>query len=117
MIRRPPRSTLFPYTTLFRSLLYSTYLGGSTQSQGNAIVLDSVGDAYVTGFTRALDFPITPGVVQSVCGSCSKSFVDVFITEFNPTGTALIYSTYLGGKNADVGYAIARDSSGNVYVT
>ncbi len=99
------------------TLLYSTYLGGSTQSQGNAIVLDSAGDAYVTGFTRALDFPITPGVVQSVCGSCSKSFVDVFVTEFNPTGTALIYSTYLGGKNADVGYAIALDSSNNVYVT
>ena len=99
------------------TLLYSTYLGGSTQTQGNAIVLDGSGNAYVTGFTRALDFPITPGVVQSVCGSCSKSFVDVFVTKFNSTGTALIYSTYLGGKNADVGYAIALDSSGNVYVT
>jgi len=55
--------------------------------------------------------------VQSVCGSCSKSFVDAFVTEFNPTGTALIYSTYLGGKNADVGYALALDSSGNIYVT
>jgi hypothetical protein len=99
------------------ALSYSTYLGGQTLSQGNAIALDSSNNAYITGYTRALDFPITSGVFQPTCGSCSLSFTDVFITKFNSSGSSLIYSSFLGGNNADVGYGLVLDSSQNVYIT
>jgi hypothetical protein len=99
------------------ALSYSTYLGGQTLTQGNAIVLDSSSNAYITGYTRAKDFPTTAGVFQPVCGSCSLSFTDAFITKFNSTGSALSYSSYLGGNNADVGYSLVLDASNNVFIT
>lgn len=98
-------------------LVYSTYLAGSGTNQGDAIVLDSSGNAYVTGYTKGSNFPVTAGVFQPKCSSCSKTFVDAFVTKINSTGTALVYSSYLGGNNADVAYAIALDSSENAYVT
>src|SRR2546430_9759357 len=65
MIRRPPRSTLFPYTTLFRSLLYSTYLGGSAADRGLRLAVDVAGNAYVTGSTTSTNFPTTLGAFQT----------------------------------------------------
>jgi hypothetical protein len=98
-------------------LVYSTYLGGKNTNQGNAIALDSAGNAYVTGYTKSTNFPVTPGVFQPICASCKNTFVDSFVTKLNSSGSALVYSTFLGGNNADVGYAIALDSSDNAYVT
>jgi hypothetical protein len=98
-------------------LVYSTLLGGKSANQANAIVVDSSGNAYFTGYTRSANYPVTPGVFQGLCGSCKTGFVDSYVTKLNSTGTALVYSTFLGGNNADVGYAIALDSSENVYVT
>jgi len=98
-------------------LVYSTYLGGSTTNQGNAIAIDSSDNAYVTGYTKAANFPVTAGVFQHTCSSCKSALVDSFVTKLNSTGTALVYSSFLGGNNADVGYAIALDSSENAYVT
>lgn len=98
-------------------LVYSTYLGGKTTNEGNAIALDSSGNAYITGYTKSSNFPVTPGVFQGVCASCKSAFVDAFVTKLNTTGTALVYSTFLGGNNADVAYAITIDSSENAYVT
>jgi Beta-propeller repeat/Abnormal spindle-like microcephaly-assoc'd, ASPM-SPD-2-Hydin len=97
------------------ALIYSTHLGGSAINQGNAIALDAAGNAYVTGYTFSTDFPVTPGVIQGSC-TCS-SFPDAFITEFNPSGSALVYSTYLGGSNLDIAYAIALDSANDAYIT
>jgi hypothetical protein len=99
------------------ALVYSTYLGGKTTNEGNAIALDSSGNAYVTGYTKSSNFPVTPGVFQPVCASCKSAYVDAFVTAINSTGTALVYSTFLGGSNADDAYAIAVDSSDNAYVT
>lgn len=93
-------------------LSYSTYLGGTGSDTGASIAVDSAGNAYVTGSTSSTDFP-TSGVVQPVFGG----FTDVFVTKLNPTGSALVYSTYLGGSNVDQGFGIAVDSSGNAYVT
>src|SRR5262249_43224668 len=93
-------------------LSYSTYLGGKGYDRGTAIAVDGSGNAYVTGFTGSTNFP-TKGPIQS--SSAGQS--DVFVTKLNSTGTALVYSTYLGGSNNDLGYAIAVDSSGNAYVT
>ncbi len=97
------------------ALIYSTYLGGGAVDQGNGIALDSVGDAYIVGYTQSTNFPTTPGAFQTTC-TCTKS-ADVIVTELNPSGTALVYSTYLGGGAGDEGYGIALDASNNAYVT
>ncbi len=97
-------------------LIYSTYLGGSLGDRGHAIVVDSDGNLYVTGFTTSSDFPTTPGAY----GSYDGSYMYVFVTKLNSTGTDLIYSTYLVGGGsfpANIGYGIAVDSDGNAYVT
>ena len=102
-------------------LVYSTYLGGSTGESGNAIAIDSGGDAYVTGQTYSTDFP-TVDPIQATCAACTNAS-NAFVTKFNSTGSALVYSTFLGGNSAaklglgDFGYGIAVDSTGNAYVT
>jgi len=94
------------------SLVYSTYLGGTGSAGANGIAVDGAGNAYVTGST-ATGFPITPGVVQSTPGGGGEGFV----TALNAAGSALIYSTYLGGSGNDKGNKIAVDAAGNAYVT
>jgi hypothetical protein len=96
------------------TLLYSTYLGGSGQDEGhNGIVVDASGNAYVTGRTFSSDFPITPGAFQTTSGGGS----DAFVSKLNAAGSALLYSTYLGGSNWESSEGIAIDASGNAYVT
>jgi hypothetical protein len=90
-------------------LIYSTYLGGSGFDQGYAIAVDSLGSAYVTGRTAAIDFPTTTGALQTKYGGG-----DAFVAKLNSAGTALVYSTYLNGGS---GNGIAVDSDGNAYVT
>jgi hypothetical protein len=94
-------------------LSYSTYLGGGGSDQANSIVVDSSGDAYVGGYTTGDHFPITSGAAQSVFGGGA----DAFLTKLNPTGTAAIFSTFIGGSDYDYGYALAIDANGNSYVT
>ena len=94
------------------ALIYSTYLGGTDDDYGFGIALDSFGNAYVTGQTSSTNFP-TASPFQSANGGGK----DVFVTKLNPGGSALVYSTYLGGSGEDDGYGIAVDSSGSVYLT
>jgi uncharacterized repeat protein (TIGR01451 family) len=95
-------------------LSYSTYLGGTNNDQGLGIAVDSCGNAYVTGFTNSsLDFPTTTGALQTAFGGSR----DAFVTKLNATGSALVYSTYLGGTDNDEGHGIAVDAPGNAYVT
>jgi uncharacterized repeat protein (TIGR01451 family) len=95
------------------SLVYSTYLGGSSSDTGNAIVVDGSGNAYVTGSTSSSNYPVTSGVFQTAQGGNG----DVFVTKLNAAGSALMYSTYLGGSGSDEGFAITIDGSGNAFVT
>ena len=98
------------------ALVYSTYLGGSGQDLGHAIAVDTAGNAYVTGYTdtSGSGFPGTAGSsIQSTNGGGN----DVFVTKLNAVGTALVYSTYLGGGGDDQGWGIALDTAGNAYVT
>ena len=95
-------------------LSYSTYIGGSDTDAGYGIAVDSSGNAYVTGSTWSINFP-TASPFQASNGGIGYS--DVFVTKLNASGSALVYSTYLGGGNSDIGYGIAVDSSGNAYVT
>ncbi|HYB91873.1 MAG TPA: SBBP repeat-containing protein [Candidatus Binataceae bacterium] len=97
------------------SLLYSTYLGGSTQDYGDGIAVDSSGNAYVTGSTQSANFPTLNAYQSTLKGSRNA-----FVAELNPSASgaaSLLYSTYLGGSGSDYGYGIAVDSSGNAYVT
>jgi len=94
------------------ALVYSTYLGGSGDDQGSAIALDTSGNIYVTGQTSSVDFPMA-NAIQNYNGGA----VDAFVAKINATGSALVYSTYLGGSGSDWGAGIAADSSGSAYVT
>ena len=96
------------------SVEYATYLGGSSNDQGNAIAVDSSGNAIVAGLTRSTDFPTLNPISNSGYGG---GISDAFVTKINPAGTALIYSTYLGGSNTDRANGVAVDSAGNAYVT
>ncbi|MGH7812452.1 MAG: SBBP repeat-containing protein [Candidatus Binataceae bacterium] len=101
------------------SLLYSTYLGGSGADTGGGIAVDSAGDAYVTGTTTSLDFPILYEL-QASCPSQDYGCNAAFIAKLNPAASgaaSLIYSTYLGGSTYEQGGGIAVDSAGHVYVT
>jgi len=94
-------------------VVYSTYLGGSSNDSGSAIAVDSSGNAHVTGGTGSTDFPTTVGAFQtSLAGT-----YNAFVTTLYPSGSALVYSTYLGGSSNDSGSGIAVDFSGNAYVT
>jgi len=96
------------------ALVYSTYLGGSGNDSGTSIAVDSFGDAYVTGSTTSINFPVA-SPLQATLGTTSPE--DAFVAKVNPTGSALVYSTYLGGNdNSTFGGSIAVDSSGNAYV-
>ena len=96
------------------ALVYSSYLGGSYTDQGTGIAVDSTGNAYVTGVTHSPDFP-TVNPFQASCGGCIAN-TDTFVAKLNATGSALVYSTYLGGSGSDGGGGITVDSSGNAYV-
>jgi len=95
------------------ALSYSTFLGGNGSDTGHGIAADSSGNAFVTGITTSTNFP-TMNPIQSANGGSAG---DAFVTKLNPSGSGLMYSTYLGGSNIDAGRGIAVDSSGNAYVT
>jgi hypothetical protein len=95
------------------ALVYSTYLGGSGSDNVHAITVDTLGDAFVTGMTNSPNFPTTAGAFQTGFAGVA----DVFVTQLNPAGTGLVYSTYIGGSQDDDGWGIALDGSGNAYVT
>src|SRR3972149_818785 len=94
------------------ALIYSTYLGGSGGDWGNDIAVDTSGNAYITGLTYSTNFPTSLPIQGSNAGEA-----DAFVTKINSSGTALIYSTYLGGSGGDWGNDIAVDTSGNAYIT
>ncbi len=101
-------------------LSYSTYLGGSGSDAGYGIAVDSQGNAYVTGETSSNNFPTMQNAYDTTCGKygmCDGVWSDVFVTKLSPQGNSLVYSTYLGGSESDIGYGIAVDSQGNAYVT
>jgi hypothetical protein len=102
------------------ALVYSTFLGTpnaigahlwARDTQGTRIAVDAAGDAYVTGMTGSTSFPLVNAVQGQYGGNG-----DAFVTEFNPAGSALLYSSYLGGSESDVGLGIGLDANNNPYV-
>ncbi len=93
-------------------LSYSTYLGGSGDDIGTGIAVDTAGNAYVVGYTNSPNFPTVNALQSSNAGG-----VDAFVSKINAAGSALVYSTYLGGSSADRGNAIAVDTNGQAFIT
>jgi hypothetical protein len=101
------------------ALAFSTRLGGANDDHGLAVAVDGTGSAYITGDTRSPGFP-TVRPFQASSGASANgvagSFTDAFVSKLNPSGSALAYSTFLGGSDSDQGTGIAVDSSGAAYV-
>ena len=100
------------------NLVYSTYLGGSSSEAAYGIAVDSLGHAFVTGFTFSTNFPTTTNALikQLQCTNTFYFNCNAFVSEIASNGGALLYSSYLGGTNYDVGKSIAVDANGYVYV-
>ena len=94
------------------NMVYSTFLGGSSDEQAEGIGVDNLGNVYVTGQTGSANFPTAKPLQSMLYGSS-----DAFVTVLNPQGSAFIYSTYIGGSGADAATAIAVDATGDAYVT
>jgi hypothetical protein len=108
-----------------QSLIYSSYLGGSGGEQGFGIAVNAAGEAYITGSTSSVDFPVKSALYTNRSGNADPEIVatDAFVSHLSADGQSLIYSSYLGGSDDstaqfgfDVGYSIALDSSGAFYV-
>ena len=93
-------------------LVYSTFIGGSGTDEAHSIAVDSGGNAYITGFTQSNDFPIVNGVQKARAGG-----QEAYVVKLNSSGTAIVYSTYLGGSADDRGTGIVVDAANNAYVT
>jgi hypothetical protein len=94
-------------------LVYSTFLGGTVQDIALGIAVDIEDNAYVTGRTMSPDFPVTPGAFQVK----HKGLVDVFVAKLNFRGSALLYSSFMGGSGSDIAYDILVDSNKCAYLT
>jgi hypothetical protein len=96
------------------TLVYRTFLGGgaTASNSGEGIAVDAAGNAYLTGVSTA-PFPTTSGALQTT----SPGGDDAYVIKLNPTASAVVYSTLLGGSSTDHGYGIAVDGAGHAYVT
>jgi hypothetical protein len=104
--------------TIDPRLIYSTYLGGGAFDGAKGIAVDFAGNVYVTGVTQSTNFPTQSAISNTIGGD-----KDAFVVKINPSGTALVYATYLGGSNREAEFGteraggIAVDNSGSAYVT
>jgi len=102
------------------SIVYASYLGGTQADRARSIAVDLFGQAYVTGDTVSPNFPVTPGAYQTTysAGPQGRAFYggDAFVAKFNRFGSGLVYATYLGGSEEDMGGDLAVDLIGSAYV-
>jgi len=98
-------------------LSYSTYLGGTSDEEENAIAVDSSGNIYIAGSTKSSDFPVSSGVAQPGFGGRGSFGGDTYVIKYDPKGNRIVYATYLGGSADDNAHGIAVDGSGRAYVT
>ncbi|UFP92726.1 beta strand repeat-containing protein [Gloeobacter morelensis] len=98
------------------ALVYSTFLGGALGDVGLGIVLDSAGNAYITGSTLSTNFPVTFGAYDTSYNG-GTSFGDVFVSKLNALGDRLLYSTFIGGATDDYGSSIVVGSGGRIFIT
>jgi hypothetical protein len=107
-----PDAFVTVYNAAGSNYVYSTFLGGAGIDQGLGIAVDSAGDAYVTGLTQSTDFPLLSAWQKTLVGT-----QNAFVSQLNPAGSALVYSTYFGGSQSDTATGVALDLNLNAYVT
>jgi hypothetical protein len=95
------------------ALTYSTFIGGTERDFPNGIAVDGSGSAWVAGTTHSTDFPVRSPFQAVHAGGTG----DMFLSRVSPSGSSLLYSTFLGGGSYDECYAVSLDGSGNVYLT
>lgn len=95
------------------ALVWATYLGSADDDYAASIAVDAAGSVFVAGNTFSVDFPTTPGAFAA----SAPGNQDGFVTKLNPTGTGLVYSTFLGGTGLDYPTTMAIDAGGNAFVT
>lgn len=98
-------------------IIFSSYFGGARYDFSRDMVLDDMGNIYITGFTSSHDFPTSAGVYSRTLQRTQWDYPDIFVSKFNPMGDSLIFSTFIGGLGDDYGEGISLDSEGNIYVT
>jgi len=118
--RRPSGLVYFEFEKVKRNsriiidpIVYSTFLGGNLVDEGDAVFIDSNENAYVVGSTQSTNFPATTGAYNY---TFQGSPYDAYVTKIDPSGTKLVYSTFLGGDDLDYGLGIDVDDSGYVYI-
>src|SRR5262249_29164834 len=100
------------------ALVYSTYLGGLFVDMAERVVIDGSGNAYLLGSTRSGDFPVTAGAFDTTHHRVAfAQMLDVFVTKLSPSGSGLVFSTFLGGSMNDFANGLAIDAAGNAYFT
>jgi len=99
------------------AFVYSTFIGGSNFDTGNSIAVDAGGNAYVTGWTVSSDFPTRNAFRPAHRSESTAPDLDAFLVKLNASGTGLLYSTFLGGSDFEIGLGVAIDSNGNAYLT
>ena len=97
-------------------VIWATYLGGILDDAATGIALDGAGNVIVSGWTRSYDFPTVHAIQSTLNGGTSLTAFDAFLAKLNPTGTKLLFSTFLGGPNDDFGNGLALDAAGSAYV-
>jgi len=99
------------------ALLWSTYLGGCCDDWATGVAVDSAGNVLVTGWTRSANFPLLHPFQGTLNNGASAARFDAFVAKLDPTGTKLLYSTFLGSDGDDGASGIAVDAAGNAYIT
>jgi hypothetical protein len=115
----PTDGFIAKFDPTLRNLIFSTFFGGSDRDEDQRVAVDPEGHIHVCGQTLSMDFPVTAGAFQKTHGFRPDIGVnyDAFVAKLTPDGSALIYSTYIGGATYDAAFAIAADASGSAYVT
>jgi hypothetical protein len=99
-------------------LIYSTFIGGSSLHLVGNMALDASGNTYIAGTTTSSGYPTTTGAYQTTFNKATSSSATVFVTKLNPAGSALVFSTFIGGTaSTEIGAGIALDTARNIYVT
>jgi Big-like domain-containing protein/carboxypeptidase family protein/beta-propeller repeat-containing protein/IPT/TIG domain-containing protein len=108
----------FKLSAAGNSLLYSTYFGGSANDVLGNIEVDENGAVYLSGYTDSSNFPLANALQSTLGGGdCGSPCPDAFVTKFNAAGSALVYSTFVGGFGEDRGAGLTVDASGNAYIS